>query len=651
MRKKPEKNVKGRSAQAPRRRTGGNDGEPQPLVRDTGVRPRRGILLFLLLAALLYGGLWPLMDVAYLAHRFPVPFQTGMAFYRRYSHIVGGPVEYSANLFSQAYSRHWAGVLAFTLLALAAWAIARGILRRFSPGSFDWPAATFPILILIIASRSKGVLYILPMVAALAAAWLYMALCSRPHNRWAQRAVVVVFLIASIPLYFLLASGFLYLCAMCALFELLVRKRPVWGLAWVAAGAAVPYGVSFLYYEPDITARYFRWLAIPEFDVLTNGLVAAMYLFAPAGAVVVFLFGRFRIGARFTPRVRRAFQVAGFAVLAALASRLVVVHFDKSGWIYADYLLDEGRPQEALASLAQPPEDSDAVRFLAFYALARTGRLPSEMFHYPQQASSDALLLRDTAWDTYSTIADWRSDLYLELGRINESQRWAHEALAVEGETPRVLERLALVSVLNGNPVAARTFLHALGRVPLQAEHARRHLEELDRDPGMRADPQVARLRPLLLTKDYVGEFSTEQVLLQCLDANPSNRMAFEYLLAHYLLTFNMEGFAALAPRLKNFYSELPVHVQEALLGFRNLHESLPPGVDGSAISRETESRFQSFVQIWTRVQNGPAEDAWKVLAPNFGGTYWFFYIFGRTAAGPPFQANAYASQKKGRPQ
>jgi Family of unknown function (DUF6057) len=620
------------------------------LMRDAGVRSRRIDLRFLLVAAFLYGVLWPLINVAFLAHRFPVPFLAGMAFYRRYSRIVGGPVEYSANLFSQAYSRHWAGVLAFTLLALAAWAIARGILRRFSSGSCNWPAAAFPVIMLILASRYMAVLYILPMLAGLAAAWLYMVLCAKPHNCWAQSAVAVLFLIGSIPLYFLLASGFLYLCAMCALFELLIRKRPVWCLAWIAFGAAVPYGMSYVYYEPDIAGRYLRWMRIPEFDAITNGLLAAMYLFAPVGAVFAFLIGRFSIGARFTPRFRRAARVVGFAVLALLASRLVALHFDKSGWLYADYLLDDARPDEALASLAQSPDDSDPVRYLTLYALARTGRLPWEMFHYPQQASSDALLLRDTIWDTFPGVADWRSDLYLELGRVNESQRWAHEALAMEGEAPRVLERMALVYILNGNPDVAKTFVRALEKVPFQVARAQQYIAALDRDPGMRADPLVARIRPLMLHKDYVGDFSTEQILQQCLEANPSNRMAFEYLLAHYLLTSDMKGFASLAPRLKDFYRDLPTHVQEALLGFRNVNGTLPPGIDGLAIHSQTESRFQNFIYIWTRHQNGPAEDAWKALAPVFGGTWWFFYIFGRTAAGPPFQARADASQGTGSP-
>ena len=178
-------------------------------MRDAGVRSRRLNLCFLLVPAFLYGGLWPLMNIAFIAHCFPLPFLAGMAFYRPYSRIVGGPVQYAAGLFSQAYSRHWAGVLAFTLLALAAWAIARGILRRFSSGSCNWPAAAFPVIILILASRSMGVVFVLPMVAGLAAAWLYMALCETRHNGWAQSAVVVLFLIASIPLYWLLASGFL----------------------------------------------------------------------------------------------------------------------------------------------------------------------------------------------------------------------------------------------------------------------------------------------------------------------------------------------------------------------------------------------------------------------------------------------------------
>ncbi len=284
------------------------------------------------------------MNVAYIGHWFPLPFLTGAAFWRRHSTIVGGPVQYLASLFSQAYSRHWAGVLAFTLLALAAWAIARGILRRFSSGRCDWPAAAFPIIVLTLASRDFGVLFILPMVAGLAAAWLYVVLGDKPPNGWAQSALVGLFLIASIPLYWLLASGFLHLCVTCALFELLVRKRPMWCLAWIVFGAAVPFGVSYVYYEPGVAGRYLRWMTLPQRGAVTSALVVAMYLFVPVGAVVAFLAERYRFGGRLTPRLRRAARVVGYAALALLASRLVALRFDTAGWIYADYLREDGRP-------------------------------------------------------------------------------------------------------------------------------------------------------------------------------------------------------------------------------------------------------------------------------------------------------------------
>lgn len=658
-------------------------------MRVVGVGSWRIGLRVLLVAALLYGGLWPFIDIAFIAHCFPLPFVTGAAFFRGYSHMVGGPVQYAAGLFSQAYSRHWAGVLALTLLALAAWAIARGILRRFSSGSCNLPAAAFSAIVLILASRDLGVLFILPMIAGLAAAWLYMALRERPVIGWAERAVVVLFLIASVPLYYVLASGFLYLCAMCALFDLLVRKRPLFSVAWLASAVAVPYGMSYVYFEPDIAGRYSRWIMMPERGAVTTGLVAAMYLFVPAGAALAFLIGRFqrratsqpvkaatakprkpkrrerqrreptpafggtgsRIGSLLTSRTLRPARLVWCAVLALLAVRLVALRFDTSGWVYADYLRENGRFEEALASVAESRDHTEVARFVTLYALGQTGRLPWEMFHYLQVDSSDPLLLQDPMWDRLGLFADWRSDLYLELGRVNESQRWAHEALAMEGETPRVLERLALTYIIGGNPEAAKTFLRALEKVPFQAARARQFLAALDRDPDLRSDPLVARIRPLMLRKNYVGNWNTEQILQQSLEANPSNRLAFEYLLAHYLLTSDMKGFASVAPRLKDFYRDLPTHVQEALLTFKNLNDSLPPGVDGSAIDRQLEPRFANFVSLWARYQNGPPKDAWNALAPSFGDTWWFFYAFDRSAAGPPFEAGVAPSSGTGIPE
>lgn len=587
-------------------------------------------------------------DVRFMDYCFAMPFLAGSDFYRRFSGYVGGPVQYVANLFSQSYHRPWAGALALAVLALVSWTVAQGILRRFRCKACGVTAALFPMLMLIVVSRYVAVVYAMPMIAGLAASWLYMAL--RPaepcrvlfagrtipwSNSNVQGALLFLFMAASVPLYYLLASGFLYFCALCALFEVLVAKRRVFGILWLGCALLVPYGVSRFLYEPDVIERYFRWIAVPEYHPLTTALLTAFYAFVPLAALASFFIDRFGLADRFSGLSGKPAKAVLGVALASLAAGMFIQRLGRSDWVYADFLIADGQFEKALDCLRKQQDDSDPVRFLTFRALARSGRLPWDMFRYPQRHSSDALLLRDAKWDSFPRVANWRSDLYLDLGRVNESQRWAHESLAVEGETPRVLERLALVYILNANPDAGKTFLRALHRVPFQAQRAEAYLSRLQADSSLSGDALVRQVRPLMLRSDYVGNWSTDQIFRQCLEVNPANRTAFEYLLAHYLLNCDMKGFGTLAARFKDFYAVLPTHVEEALLVYRHVNGSWPAGIEESMVRPEAESRFVVFLERLAQHQNG-FEETWNAMAPEFGETYWFFDAFGRTAAGPP---------------
>ena len=600
---------------------------------EMAVKPGRMIPRFLAAVAIAYCGLWFAFDIRFVAHCFAMPYLPGMAFFQRFSGYAGGPAQYAANLFSQAYSRRWLGILAFLILALAFWVIARGILRRFGCASCNAPAMIFPLLMLILTSRYIAVVYVLPVAAGLAIAWLYMEARGRlPQDRGGPFAVMAVFLIACVPLYYLTASGLAFFCAAGALYELLPGKRRLLAILWLCASALIPAAMSLVYFEPDVFTRYFRWIATPENGRGVTALLIAFYAFVPAAAFAAFFFNRRSWPVRLRLPAQRGLQLF---VVAAISAGLLVMRLDRPGWIYADYLIAGGRLEEGLDHLRKLQDDSDPVRFLTLQALARAGRLTSDMFYYPQRKSSEALLLRDPKWDSFPRVANWRSDLYLELGRVNESQRWAHESLAVEGETPRVLERLSLVYILNGGADAGRIFLNALRRVPFQSARAEARLAALSADPSMRGDPLVSRIRALMLRSDYVGNWPTERVFQQCLEANPANRLAFEYLTAHYLLNCDMKGLGSIAPRFGEFYRALPAHVQEALLVFRHVHGNYPAGFDSSSIDPQMEERFGVFMATLEQHQDG-FEDTWNALAGGFGRTYWFFDAFGRTAAGPP---------------
>jgi hypothetical protein len=255
--------------------------------------------------------------------------------------------------------------------------------------------------------------------------------------------------------------------------------------------------------------------------------------------------------------------------------------------------------------------------------------------------------MRDPKWDLFPKMTDRRSNLYLDLGRVNEAERWAHEGLAIEGEMPGILERLAVTNILNGRPGAAGIFLRALERVPFQGARARGYLERLERDPALNDDPQLKQIRPLMLHADYVGNWSTEQIFLQSLQADSSNRMAFEYLLAHYLLNCDMKGFGQLAARFKDFYTVLPTHVEEALVVYRHANEALPQGLENYSISSGMADRFATFLDILAQHADD-RQEAWDALADEFGATYWFYDFFGRTAAGALYRASAQTSAPAG---
>ena len=74
-------------------------------------------------------------------------------------------------------------------------------------------------------------------------------------------------------------------------------------------------------------------------------------------------------------------------------------------------------------------------------------------------------------------------DIWLELGDVAEAELLACEALEMDGERPRNLQRLALINAVKGETEAARVFLDALALDPVRGRLGKRGLERLQADP------------------------------------------------------------------------------------------------------------------------------------------------------------------------
>lgn len=265
-------------------------------------------------------------------------------------------------------------------------------------------------------------------------------------------------------------------------------------------------------------------------------------------------------------------------------------------------------------------------------ALFRLGRLNAELFAYPVVEGADMLASLTDGLDVSLPLCD----TFLELGHVSQAEHYVQEAVESRGESPALLWRLAVINVVKARPKAARVFLNRLSRIPFHAEESRRWLEELDRDPTLARFEQVAQVRARAVGSDWIERrFASDRLLKQSLELNPTNRMAAEYLMAQWLLARQPERILRDLPSLlPDRSAPLPKNVAEALLIAVQLDPSKAAELTGRTIDAELERRFSRFRQESEGLRQGQDRVALEsALAAEFGDTYWFYHVFGRTGA------------------
>ena len=134
------------------------------------------------------------------------------------------------------------------------------------------------------------------------------------------------------------------------------------------------------------------------------------------------------------------------------------------------------------------------------------------------------------------------------------------------------------------------------------------------------------------LTRESIGE-----MLTGLLQHNGRNRMAFEYLMACYLLAGQVDQIAANVERLEEIgYQEIPTLYEEALLiHYGSRLQGLGPS--GLKVGRKTIERYERFVQCVNSMQAHNRQAVLQDLLREFGTSYFFYHRFAvsRPAASP----------------
>ncbi len=266
-------------------------------------------------------------------------------------------------------------------------------------------------------------------------------------------------------------------------------------------------------------------------------------------------------------------------------------------------------------------------------ALCSSGRAGNHIFLYPQAVFSDDPLLMLERTHTNGFV-NWFAvlDLAMDLGMVNTAEKIAGELMENMGPYPAIMYRRALVQLAKGNKDAAAVYLHKLERMPFRRTEARYLIRILDNDQKLYKDPLIAAMRAKRDTIDYyLFNVSYETTLRNLLRSNPSNRLAYDYLMTYFLLTGNTDGIAEMVPLAGKFgYRVLPRYWEEALcINDAARMADAPSGNSSTTIRKETVERFNRFAMACMRLSGDPAAPA--KLAMEYGKSYFYFSIFRNT--------------------
>ena len=128
--------------------------------------------------------------------------------------------------------------------------------------------------------------------------------------------------------------------------------------------------------------------------------------------------------------------------------------------------------------------------------------------------------------------------------------------------------------------------------------------------------------------EDATFKFNDDRFFTDLLKKNPSNRIAFEYMMAYYLLTRQTDKIAANIHQLDDFgYEKIPRYYEEALVIYAG-----PKGERGILSERwkpgpNAMKRAIAFDKIESRFADQPKK-AMSALLKDFGNSYYYYYMF-----------------------
>jgi len=547
----------------------------------------------------------------------------------------GGPAELIAQFFLQFFLFNLLGALILAALSLSVFILVYKLIKKIGNFEFSLILSFLPVCFLLIIQN----LYNFPLVisAKYLFALLFFLAYTKTPNRYKIFAIFLSFLI-----YYILGGWvYLFYIVLCVTHELLFRQD---SRKYIYAGLNVL--VYFIY--PYIAARYLVIISLKDaylyiipleatrwpFNFNVNLYFYLFFLSFPVLQIAIFVYLKY-IKAKLKERKGKKRSISSTGIYDTLLKLIYILiaavlilrfSFDQqeAKRIQIDYLAQQGRWQELLNLTPKIEEYNIMVNFNVNRALYHTGQLLDNLFGYSQMMGADVLFLENVPRPVKISAID----IYFDLGHIRAAQVLAYEGQTHFGYTPKILKSVVMTNIINEEYNIAKRFLDILNKSIIHKKWVRHYRNYISDKSLIKSDSLIQLKRKLTPKFDFfiaIGERS-DMDLIELLKENENNKMAFEYLMAYYLLEFRLEDLLGYLGKFKELdYGKYPHYIEEAILVSRFAFPSINFEVDYS-INQQTIELFEQFNSILSSFRN--KAEAEEALRRRFFHTYWYYSLY-----------------------
>ena len=432
--------------------------------------------------------------------------------------------------------------------------------------------------------------------------------------------------------YFIAGGNALLLAALILIFELTgfesskkqtkKRNKLLYLLLLAGWAALLPWLSWCLFYTITMREAYFA-------------LTPATFIFPNIDSIILWisiptLFLIWRLAANKISRCNLSTWKVGilnFLMVSVLTGYCTNVLFNRRGNVISriTYNLQHNNYNSAIATGKDNPSNNRLICYLTNIALYESGKMPYSMFNYKQIGTSGLLLNWEFA--NSDVLVFYLGEVYYRLGMMLQAEHCAFESLVAsqKGINAKVVQRLALTNIVRRDSATADKYLRYLDNSLFYhnwAHQQRKNLASAMADPTFHVPgtPIPAHCKDFLIAYQV-----PEYTLLMLLEANPKNRMAFEYLMAYSMLQRDLEKVKwCMDNYYGNFdYPAIPTHYEEALLLYKIVFDESPDFFTRYPVSNTTLERYDRYMQAVKAAQGSKRK--FGQFEKQFGNTYWYY--------------------------